>query len=717
MPASPLLSLSYDLVSDSSGTTPAQGSTITLFFEPNGKAGVTAQNATLMLSHHGTWSYFGTNLTLAFTASDFHPSATFSLDLTATTVTMPFQVFSTSAGSSTWTQVPLDLSSGAYLAGYAVASDPVVPCVTVSQVVAEAAEYAAGVTGITPQSDGTAPWPPVTPTIPNVGFCVTSGGGGAEGGVDDAGDDAAGEDAGDEGGTGDGGMGQVIVPKREMGMFRGAGSAPGKLPRVFHPLRGGSPYPQPSTIVVSVGGLTFQYTTHPGTGAPLSETDLLFYSFLAPDTPAAYSLAPLASDPRTDLVPESPDNGAADPPNKTALLVSPLAKQVFTSWNESQYYQELMKGNVIYSPADGILGTRGFAGYVSTPLPDLNQIETDLEARGYTVTQLDNTPGDTPATPLELTKALLGSMPGVIEIFTHGSPNGGLLTPVELGSDPDTIATQQAALMSEMQAVYPDFPASAIGVVPPPHEGAASNFAMLTPSYWTWLRSKGADFSHSLVYVGACSTDATPTLQQAIQARAYFAYGVDITFSLVDAVAQYIPDLMSRPTTSAEEAYYNMFRIGTTHEFVFTQDKDFSGSDLPSQVDPTKVTPLTNFSGVLHGWGWNGSAEVPYLGSGWLSAASSSGPSLSDGQVWYLLWAARWGQDSVGGADNLVSCYNSYWSQQNLGGLANPFCQNANDGNVPTQDEVAYATYLLTGEPLIGFSGTLVPRFTLDDGQ
>ena len=68
-------------------------------------------------------------------------------------------------------------------------------------------------------------------------------------------------------------------------------------------------------------------------------------------------------------------------------------------------------------------------------------------------------------------------------------------------------------------------------------------------------------------------------------------------------------------------------------------------------------------------------------------------------------------------ANNLVTCYQSYWSNNNFGGLSDPFCQNANDGNYPTESEVGYASYLLTGTDLLSFAGTTVPRWTLNDGR
>jgi hypothetical protein len=48
--------------------------------------------------------------------------------------------------------------------------------------------------------------------------------------------------------------------------------------------------------------------------------------------------------------------------------------------------------------------------------------------------------------------------------------------------------------------------------------------------------------------------------------------------------------------------------------------------------------------------------------------------------------------------------------------LEDPFCNDANDGTLPTKNEVYYAIYLVSGESS-GFAFKVVPRFTLDDGR
>jgi hypothetical protein len=67
------------------------------------------------------------------------------------------------------------------------------------------------------------------------------------------------------------------------------------------------------------------------------------------------------------------------------------------------------------------------------------------------------------------------------------------------------------------------------------------------------------------------------------------------------------------------------------------------------------------------------------------------------------------------GAKNLLSCYRQFWSKGKMARMRSPFCNAANAGQLPTKDEVAYATYLLTGKAAFKYGGTMVPRWTLNE--
>jgi hypothetical protein len=128
-------------------------------------------------------------------------------------------------------------------------------------------------------------------------------------------------------------------------------------------------------------------------------------------------------------------------------------------------------------------------------------------------------------------------------------------------------------------------------------------------------------------------------------------------------------------------------------------------------------------------YGWYGTAAQRSIGAGASDAQAqsfkqscaldNSGPSpiaFNAGQVWWVLFAARWSQDPHDGETKILNCLNEVWHQNKIGGLASPQCNAYNAGKVPTDDEVGYAMYLLRGEPNPSFSGQIIPRWTLDDG-
>jgi hypothetical protein len=228
----------------------------------------------------------------------------------------------------------------------------------------------------------------------------------------------------------------------------------------------------------------------------------------------------------------------------------------------------------------------------------------------------------------------------------------------------------------------------------------------LNANYWNWLRDTySADFGTSLVYIGACHTDETGDLRNAVLAKAFFGFNDTLETVEAGAIGQYLVTLMTRPTTSAEEAFYNAIRVSHTRLMQFDADTVLDIS-----------VGLDDFSAIFNGYSLANNAMIPYRKYGWLNTTI---PKWAEGQVWYLLGAARSGQDTKQGAENLETCYTSFWGKGQLGGLDSPYCQNANDGNVPTADEVGYTVYLLSGSlsGSPGYSGMTVPRITLDDGK
>ena len=634
----------YYLVTDSSGAKPTEGTTVMLLFEPGGRAVLYAISPTDALSHHGTWTYDSGSLALKFTAEDFAPDATFALGLSDDTVSMPFQVFRPDAGTSTWQRGALSIVSMAETIFGAEVTDPDIVNPTADQAVDEAYQ--------------------VVKALADEGYNQQ--------------DDIAAI----------GGPGPALA----------AWHVPGSTPRAD-----AAPGPKIKSVTKAANGVSVEFEGAPTVSVPL-------YNWAAdPASPAPLVAGPIAADPRVRIDSGSPHDGASDPTNKTAVLIAPF--------QTGRFYGNIW-ANLMPDSAATWLGwnvgshapSRGF---------DWAGMEAKLDDHDYTVTPLMNDA----ATLVGIIQALGGSSghaPGFVIVNTHGMADGSIATGVDLGKVGDGAAVLRswsAALATLEPAGFGDLltfdggtaaSPMTIGLMSLPRdETAGSNdfFLSLTPDFWKWLASKGASLDRSLVYMAVCSTDATPALREAIDAKAYFAWTQPVNPLLAGSVANYLVDDLIRPTHSAEEAFYNIVRVVATRSTIYDDDSDFG------QAIPDAINKGTAFLDFFHGWGWDGATLVPYGTSGWLDR------TMDPGSVWWMVFAARWDNVASAGATKLVDCYNTYWKDGDPGHLADEFCNSANSGGMPTPDEVGYSTYLLTGTQLMPYSGTAVPRLTLDDAH
>ena len=457
--------------------------------------------------------------------------------------------------------------------------------------------------------------------------------------------------------------------------------------------------------LVSVGrsrnGVTLMYDQGP-------PEEVVLFSSVAGD---GASLTPsyLASDPRVNLNVVNPNNPADDPDEKTALFVAPFYSLIASDWYD--YYF----ANGLASPANV-----GYVAPVSKDFP-FSAMGSDLEDKGYTVQMLLDDKVTVPQLVKALTPGHGGRMrsPAFVVINTHGVKSGGLATGEPLSQRFAKYLLYKR--LEELALTYPDLPtynggttldAKTLGIMWIHQVGDPKKlfpFVMLRPDFWNWLRDRqSADFHKSLVYMAACETDATSSLRDAVQAKAYFAYSEESWPAQSISVFKYLVKSLSRHTHTPEEAFYNIIRVFNTGQMIYAEDQLLNGHAMPSGVSGG---PLSE---TLNGYGYDVSQSVPevfsYRNGGWLKSAGSPG------NVWWLLFAGRWGQNAQDGATALENCWNLYWSKGSTGGLANPWCNNAAPGGVPQDIEVAYATYLLTGTPLVRTDIFKQPRFTLHDG-
>ncbi len=656
--SSPLVRITYSLVRDSGGEGPKKGAEIILLFSANGEAYLYLADPTEALGELGTYSYQAGKLKLRIVTSDFNINATFALSLTQTEVKMPFQIFSAKPGSSLWQQQPLAIDEGIY-GVFDAAMNAAGPNLTTDQAAAQAYAYAQAWVG--------------------AGSAAHSR--------------------------------QVLsasLMSQAHGTLAGARSPAVRLSG-RHLQAADSPPSLGITGVVSLGDdIEILYKD----GPPLLVELYAMPNLGAGNVPLVDS--PLASDPRVHLDPTVHPDGQFDPSHKTAVIFDPFTKM---PWEP-------------------------FTHHALTEIAAIYHVEATLTEKGYTISELLNQNATIEGLADALVKGSGVGRPrtngaGILVMSTHGDEAGNLETADTVKVfDPDQGTVDAAYLQEEVVlakqglkslALYDNnhgFPTTFVlmdsqcSLVPLPERGGfytlhenCSYHLGLTPTFWKWLRNaEKVSFSDSLVYISACETDHSSLLRNAIDAKAYFAYYLSIDAALATAVMEYLIDDLARPTHSPEEAFYNMIRVSNTRQMIYKEDHLLDGV-------LGKPGTSESIAGNLMGWGWNGSKLVVYDRSGW---DGEKRYGVDPGQIWWMLFAARWDKDAIEGAAELTSCLNEYWVNGEPGGLANEFCNSANAGLLTNKErvkaDVGYAVYLLTGEPPAGFpQDDIVPRWTMDD--
>jgi hypothetical protein len=410
--------------------------------------------------------------------------------------------------------------------------------------------------------------------------------------------------------------------------------------------------------------------------------------------------SPLYADPRVHLNVTTALDGSGDPAQKSALLVVPFYTKRMLSWNP-------------FDPAAAFDNDRAILG--------LEDIRKKLAGKGYEVRMLL----DEEVSVINLIRELTFS-PGLIYFSTHGGNDGRLSTGTYLGTQwSEKRAFEEFARQKQLitDAGYGDLllhrfhgetPLGFASI----HNGMTKKYLLgmvaIKPAFWDWLRSKGANFGSSLVYIGACQTSETPSLRDAIRARVLFSYDSEVAGHTVAAVGRYLTESLARKTRTAEETYYNLRRVVNTGQMIYAEDARLNGS--------TDWWDGSTMADHFHGYATLGpnSTSGPdgimeYDQIGWLGAAAAG--HVAAGDVWWLLFGGRWSQNAQSGGDSVKHCWDEYWSVGRNAGLADTFCQNCSPGPVPNENEVAYAIYLLTGQWVLPFNGVNIPRWTLNDGS
>ncbi len=402
----------------------------------------------------------------------------------------------------------------------------------------------------------------------------------------------------------------------------------------------------------------------------------------------------LASDPRVHLNCKHPGNGHGDPINKSALFFAPFDAKVLSFWavnSQGHLYLNEISSDRGWKDIDNVEGQMAL-----------------LQNNGYSCTFLKDNEADVNNLVYELKKN-----PGYLYISTHGMETGLLITGPYL-SNRDLVKID----MKNLETKYPGILTYGGGTVKKPKtlvigcNGTGlkptdvSYGYGITPKFWEWAGQNGVDISSSLVFIGACLTDKTPDLRNAIKAKNYFAFNIPVDSKLCGSIAQYFAKMLTKPSFTGEEVYYNTLRVYNLQQMIYTNDTMFRNA-IPVD-DPPQLQ--TFFRGYATG---SDGETLEMLTNGWLSQNK-----IDPGVLWWHMFTSRWGQDAYGGVLGAYDCWENFWKNGETGGLANPGCHNKASGRAPTQEELAYMAWLLIADTKY-MPGSLkkLARFTLYDGR
>ncbi len=452
--------------------------------------------------------------------------------------------------------------------------------------------------------------------------------------------------------------------------------------------------PAIQSVVVGKDGSELIFTYTDGT-----QFTVILYNAVG-NGPFQLTESPLASDPRATVA-VKPISDADDPVNYTALFVAPFDSNHYFAYTP---------------PLAGVSAGTVYGFHDAYQLPAMQAI---LQGDGYTtVTPLLDSAATVEAITAELVKS-----PGLVLFTTHGGSNGSLFTGEFLGVDiPGAGGVVEA--LNKVKARIKGEPggeelvkAGGIGFgCTTRYIGwdlgeASACYVRLNPPYFAWLKSQmHANFSSSLVMIGACLTENNAALRGNIQAKAYFGYKVSIPAPFAGAVFQYFIKSLARQTHSAEESFYNVLRIANSQQIIYPEDALFQGVP-PPDANGTKVID------AFYGHFPKGTATNAYQTNGWLHT-----PDANPGSIWLLLFAARGGGSATQGSKNLGVCWTGDWGAKTpTTGTVGTWCYNASPGYPAKEGEVGYANYLLTGQnggidgqPKVAMT---VPRWTMNDGK
>jgi hypothetical protein len=382
-------------------------------------------------------------------------------------------------------------------------------------------------------------------------------------------------------------------------------------------------------------------------------------------------------DPRTHLYMQ-PGVGRSDPARHTAVLLFPMNSQ--KNFRRGQYFVFKNNGE---DPA-----------VLRKQLLRAGTSEADITVKV-----------DAEVTPKVIADSLVAN-PGLFYISTHGleiifeDGSSGYMLISGTKAVPKPGQTLEEALVQAVSAL--GLPGHLAETLSP---GTLSTgrleyevFLACGNPFFDALRQHGGwDMSGSLVYLDACESTANsggqagtaPYPVRIFQAKAFLGWRTTNDIRVAARYSQHFFRQAVRKTHSAREIWDHMWRVVTTRQSMYEEDKDLDSEDI--RIREKLAAEIKNFEAF-------GSDQKPYQ-------------RLTDVVHW-LVWLGRWNQDPEKASGNLESCYKDAWSKKKKGLGISPLCTAGYLGrHAPTAAEVNEARHLLNGLP----QGAPGGRWTLAD--
>ncbi len=285
-----------------------------------------------------------------------------------------------------------------------------------------------------------------------------------------------------------------------------------------------------------------------------------------------------------------------------------------------------------------------------------------------------------------LTKKLTSSEYGVIYIMTHGAAYDGNVIKLEMGtlSDEDRKAViGERKIRHEDETTLEDairekvLREAGLPLDDDLKKTIRANVEVdgrlelwVSSEYFRLLREKkGLDFSHTMIFVNACSSAANLGLVNAFDAKAFFGFERPPDLSMSSDAAQEMTDLLPDKARSARDAWAMW---GRYHRWL----------QALSNVTPADRVKVS----ILKAYGKNGVEYAP----------------MTD-QTVILIYRLRHGPTSAASditksISVVQSCSQQFWSSGTRTGLKSPGCHNLEFGShLPTDAEVADAVFEVGG--------------------